>query len=50
VDGKERNRCPVCGYEFEYLRELNLCPAHKPDDTFTPEELIGPDDDCAYDI
>ena len=41
--------CPICGYEFETVREANVCPTrHYGEQVFTPEELITSDDDYAW--
>lgn len=44
----ERDRCPVCGYQFEEAQEQNTCPKHSPTELFSRDELIGEDDDYAY--
>jgi hypothetical protein len=48
MDQKPRDCCPVCGYQFEEVKELNECPRHKPTESFAPDELIAEDDDYAY--
>ena len=44
-----RNRCPMCGYEFEpdEIKDEIKCPRCK--EACKKEELIGEWDDCAYD-
>jgi rubrerythrin len=43
----ECNRCPWCGHEFEEISVINYCP--RCGEKSAEEELIGPDDNCAYD-
>ena len=48
---QERNRCPVCGWEFDEVQRQNQCPGHGlGTEIFLPEQLIGPYDDCAWDL
>jgi hypothetical protein len=48
VDTKEKDRCPVCGYQFDEVRDLNTCPQHSPTQSFDRDQLITDDDDYAY--
>jgi hypothetical protein len=41
--------CPICGHEFDPVREANVCPtAHYGEQVWTPEQLITGDDDYAW--
>lgn len=43
-----KDRCPVCGHQFDPVNPVNVCPFHNPTEAFTPDELVGEDDDYAY--
>lgn len=41
--------CPICGHEFDEVKEINICPTqHYGRQEFIPDELITDDDDYAW--
>jgi rubredoxin len=47
--GLPRNRCPICGHEFDEVKAVNVCPTiHYGEQEFTPDDLITDDDDYAW--
>jgi hypothetical protein len=47
--GPDRVCCPVCGYEFDEVKDVNVCPTrHYGIQNFTPDELLNTDDDYAW--
>lgn len=44
-----KNRCPICGYEFDSVEDVNTCPVtHYGINQFLREELITEDDDYMW--
>lgn len=48
-ENKIKDRCPICGYQFDEVLDINICPTlHYGENNFTPDELITDDDDYAW--
>lgn len=46
---REKDHCPICGYHFDEVEDVNVCPTkHYGQQKFTPEELITDMDDYLW--
>lgn len=46
-----RDCCPICGHQFDEVKEVNVCPCKghwNIQKEFTPDELITDSDDYLY--
>lgn len=48
VDVLEKDRCPICGHQFDEVQDLNVCPKEHPVPPLWPEELITEVDDYEW--
>jgi hypothetical protein len=48
-ENKVKDHCPICGYQFDEVLPVNVCPTrHYGEQEFTPEQLIGCYDDYEW--